>query len=279
MLQKIKAFFDSIIFSKKELQGSIVLVVILGLVLVVPPLYRTVTPYEDEVAEKDALLLDSIVRELTLQQNQGNDSTLVINPNDLTFKEWVDLGASDFIASAILKEKERNGSFKCLDQILVVNGVQESHLSDYFQYFSLPDKCPKRKPKHKISFEINTVSKAELEQLGITGKIANRVLKYRKALGGFYSIDQVKEVYNISDSDFTKIKNSASIDKSKVDKIKINEISYFNLRAHPYISNKLASKITNYRNKIEKYSSYTDLEKVHGMTPEILSKLKPYIQL
>ena len=68
MLNKIKRFFDSITFSKNDLRGSVVLVIILGVVLVVPPIYRTITPIEDELAASDAAILDSLVRELTIQQ-------------------------------------------------------------------------------------------------------------------------------------------------------------------------------------------------------------------
>lgn len=279
MLNKIKTFFDSITFSKNDLRGSVVLVIILGVVLVVPPIYRTITPIEDELAARDAAILDSLVRELTIQQKTQGDSIITIDPNQLTFDDWVGLGASDFEANSLLKYKKRNGDFKCLEEILEVNGIKESHVSSYFQYFGLPEKCRSRKGSNGIKFELNTVSKAELEQLGINTKMVNRILKYRKLLGGFYSKKQLEEVYEISQSDLEKVKRSGSLDPSKVKKIEINEVSYFNLRKHPYVSGKLASKITNYRKKKKGYKSLIELKEVHGMTEEVYNKLVPYLNI
>jgi len=57
--------------------------------------------------------------------------------------------------------------------------------------------------------ELNSADSTELVQLtGIGSVFANRILKYRELLGGFYSTAQLLEVYNFHVETFKKIENN-----------------------------------------------------------------------
>src|SRR5690606_34679204 len=74
-------------------------------------------------------------------------------------------------------------------------------------------------------FDINLATADELIQIrGIGEGFSNRILKYRNTLGGFYSLDQVKNTYGLPDSTFLELKKYAFI-KSPPERIKINSIS------------------------------------------------------
>ena len=59
------------------------------------------------------------------------------------------------------------------------------------------------------------VNKATLEELqmvrGIGPALAERIVSYREANGGFKSLDQLKEVRGIGDLKFEKIKNQITL--------------------------------------------------------------------
>ena len=64
---------------------------------------------------------------------------------------------------------------------------------------------------HKIN--INTADKKELMLIsGIGEKYAERIIELREKLGGFTSIEQLKEVKGIGDKTFEKIKNYVTIE-------------------------------------------------------------------
>ncbi len=63
--------------------------------------------------------------------------------------------------------------------------------------------------------ELNTVTAEELETAaGIGPTIAQRVVKYRRLIGGFKRVDQLKEVYGISDQMFENLRPRLYIRKA-----------------------------------------------------------------
>ena len=276
-MKRLNKFLKSFTYNQSELKGSLILIVFLSCVLLIPLIYRKITPFDGEISSQDVEVLDSLVARLTLEKNYINDSISQINPNDLSHEEWMKLGASDFLASSIIKKRIYLSSFSCLDEITSIKGVKHSPCFLYFKHFILPNQCTSSISNSSISFRINSISSEQLEEIGVSWKIANRLLKYRKVLGGFCSFQQLKEVYGLSISDYNKIKRRSTLDISKVKKILVNQGSYYMLRRHPYISKQLASKIINYRKKIGSYKNEKDLKRVYGMTEENFKQLRPYI--
>jgi competence ComEA-like helix-hairpin-helix protein len=85
------------------------------------------------------------------------------------------------------------------------------------------------------------------------------------------------EFYGIDSEKYKEIKDQLTIDKNKVVKININNISFPSLRQFPYLSYKQASAIIQYRNEHGKYASIDDIRNVAIITPEILTKIAPYL--
>jgi len=86
-----------------------------------------------------------------------------------------------------------------------------------------------------------------MELRGIGPVLASRIIKYRTLLGGYYSVDQLKEVYGISDSLFQSIKNNVLVEPAQISRISINEASEGQLSRHPYIGRYRARAIVSYR--------------------------------
>ena len=57
----------------------------------------------------------------------------------------------------------------------------------------------------------------------------------RIGLGAFVDVEQIEEIYSLSDSTFQKIKPYLKLSKGSIKKININTANESELRQHPYI--------------------------------------------
>ncbi|HEY4876127.1 MAG TPA: helix-hairpin-helix domain-containing protein [Puia sp.] len=63
-----------------------------------------------------------------------------------------------------------------------------------------------KKGKTYSTIDINAADTSAFSTLpGIGSKLSNRIITFRERLGGFYSTNQVAEIYGLSDSTFLKI--------------------------------------------------------------------------
>jgi competence ComEA-like helix-hairpin-helix protein len=140
-----------------------------------------------------------------------------------------------------------------------------------------------QKAEKKEAPKIISINKADLAEWkslrGIGEVLASRIIKYKEKLGGFYSKDQLKEVYGISDSLFRSISPYLKADYLNVRKINPNEAELSALQQHPYISPTLSKQIVSYRSKVKKFETVEDMRALYNMNDSIFQKLKPYISM
>ena len=133
--------------------------------------------------------------------------------------------------------------------------------------------------KSNTIIEINSAGIEEFESLpGIGIKLAERIIKYRDKLGGFYDISQVAETFGIQDSVFQKFKGLLKCDR-KVRKIPINHLTLKELSEHPYFRGKLSTLLVNYRQEHGPFTTMEDLSKIPMINDQVLGKIRPYISL
>lgn len=131
--------------------------------------------------------------------------------------------------------------------------------------------------KERISLDLNAADTNAIDQLkGMSRSMARRVCKYRERLGGFISIDQLKEVWGMDSASYDVLKQTGMLQK-KVKKININTSDVNTLGAHPYIGYGMAKLIVNYRVQHGDYSKIEDLYEIHVMNADIFSKIEAYI--
>ena len=134
--------------------------------------------------------------------------------------------------------------------------------------------------KQPLLIEINSADTSDFELLPKIGPFfAKRIYKYRSLLGGFFSKQQLLEVYGLDTSRFNSFQQFTYVDVSEIKKININENSAFDLAKHPYISNKIAKSIVNYKKQHGKYQSVSDLKKLHLIDTLKFRKIAPYISV
>jgi competence protein ComEA len=226
------------------------------------------------------------------------------DPNTISEKEWAKLGVSPKTIATIEKYKAKGGIFRKPEDILRIYGLPEDLKSRFLPYVRIRQPAGtdsgryKREPldrkeplggKESLgrdfksvstvqSLDINHADSASWEKLpGIGGKLASRIIKFRDRLGGFYSIEQVGEVYGLQDSVFTKIRPMLLLGAAQLARININHVDENTLGHHPYIQKKIAHAIVQYRGQHGNFEKPEDLLNLALISGQHLEKLKPYL--
>lgn len=128
------------------------------------------------------------------------------------------------------------------------------------------------------TISLNETDTSEWKKLpGIGSVYASRIVKYRNLLGGFASVEQLREVYGISNELYAQISPYISED-DHFQRIEINKRSLDELRTHPYINYKQAKVITDLRRRKGDIRSVRELEMLDEFTTEDLLRLEPYLE-
>ncbi len=133
--------------------------------------------------------------------------------------------------------------------------------------------------KQRALLNINTCDSASLEALrGIGPVLSARIVKYRNLLGGYSSIEQLREVYGLSDDTFKLIAPKIFADSTEVRKIKINSADYKGLIRLPYFDRYEVATILKYRELKGRIKNIDDLIDNKIITTEKAVKIKPYLE-
>jgi competence ComEA-like helix-hairpin-helix protein len=215
------------------------------------------------------------------------------DPNIIDVAGWMRLGLTEKQATVIQNYKLKGGKFRKAEdikKIFVLSDEKKEELLPYVQIgvaeapqtFKSDAKVIEAKyseEKSKFYIDINTADSAQFERLyGIGPKLASRIVQYREALGGFYAVSQVGEVYGLSDSTYQSIRQFLRISRVPIRKLPINSSDYNMLKKHPY-TRALAYRIVKYRESNTSFKSLDHICRVPDMTEDICLKIQRYIVL
>jgi len=215
------------------------------------------------------------------------------DPNTLSTEGWIKLGVKAGTAATISKYVSKGGKFRKPDDLLKIYSLSPGLANELMPYVRIEGEIEERKvyskplsdkldrpPPVKSLVDINLADSITLVGLnGIGPTLASRILKFRDRLGGFYSTDQLAEVYGLKDSSFQKLLPQVGLTTFPLKKININTADKATLGKHPYIGYKLAAMILHYREEHGNFSSVDDLLKIELVTEAILKKTSPYLVL
>lgn len=138
---------------------------------------------------------------------------------------------------------------------------------------------PKISRSPELQIELNKASASDFESLpGIGQVLSNRIVKYRDLLGGFVSIEQLKEVYGVKPEIVDSIRSLLSVDNRNVRKIDFNFLTVEELAKHPYINYKEARKIVDFRSKNGYISNKDRLLADSVLEEDRYQKVVPYLK-
>jgi DNA uptake protein ComE-like DNA-binding protein len=197
--------------------------------------------------------------------------------------------------------RERRSTFILLNIIVVILGVRyfypsedgsieiipielmermnDSNLIEQESPAVLGQKASKSSLSKKPVVDLNNCDTASLVPLpGIGPVLSSRIVRYRNLLGGFVTVDQLREVYGLSEETFAMISTMVKADSLVIRKILINEWDFKQLIRHPYFQRSEVSAILKYRELKGRITSFDVLLENNLISAETGKKIRPYLE-
>lgn len=234
------------------------------------------------------------------QAQQGTDDIkktvtyFEFDPNNLPAARWRKLGLSDAQIRVIHNYESKGGYFRVPEDIKKLYSLSDHDVNRLLPYVKIDNqKSILTRVESKNQFvnsespisryadlmiELNTADSLALIALrGIGPVYSSRIVKYRELLGGYYELEQLKEVYGLPIETVEHISKHLFIDPESISKIKINTLDAGAISKHPYISYKQAKTIVNYRKQHGHFSSIEDLKKILSLQEPFFRKIEIYL--
>lgn len=125
---------------------------------------------------------------------------------------------------------------------------------------------------------LNTADSVSLLSLpGIGPVFAGRIVKYRRLLGGFYSPDQLREVYGMKEETIEQITPFLLMDSLEQVKLHVNTFSFRDLLRHPYLEYEDVKALVSYIDLEGAIDSMGELRDNNLLPEAILDRIEPYL--
>lgn len=210
------------------------------------------------------------------------------DPNTLDSAGFVMLGLKPYVASNILKYRKKGGFFGTPEAFSKVYGIKADKFAELEPYISIAGKKAVKtdsiksgkttQKQENILVDLNTADTTELMKVrGIGRGYAKGIVRFRNQTGGFVQIEQLREVFGMTDDNYNKIKPCCTLGSTPVRQINVNTASVERLNAHPYLDFYESKAIYEYRRKKGKIKSQNELQRIDGLSSETIGKISPYL--
>ncbi|HKK41922.1 MAG TPA: helix-hairpin-helix domain-containing protein [Bacteroidales bacterium] len=278
-----KPLVDLLGYSRRERRASLILIII---ILAVSSAKYLFPAQRVEVKDlTDEYFPDGM--ENTTGGNQGMDTyDTIFDPNTASYKELVAAGLGDRQARTLISYRNSGARFRGKKDIAKVYGISEEKADSLEPYIKIRDAGKaeegggiNRQAKRVVKpVELNSCDSSVLEMLpGIGPVLAARIIKFRKLLGGFYSVEQVREVYGLPAETYERISGMLFADTSFIERIRINRADYRDLSRIIYLDRYEINAILKYRSLMDSIGTMDELVDNKIIPGEKAFKVRHYL--
>lgn len=288
-----RAFFG---ISTREANGLIILLPVLVASVFVIPVYHQWQSRQPFDFSDNQRRLDSLLATWPVQTDSvisiKKEARFAFDPNTVTLLQLDSLGFPNYLAQRIQNYRSKNGKFRIKTDLLKMYGMDSAFYRQLEPYIILPDKVAynsteKETPRVVATepkpdrFDINAADTTQLTKIyGIGNKLSARIINYRNKLGGFVSMNQLKEVYGLDSTVISRLEKKYFVDAGfQPRKIILNQATEKELGSHPYIKYPLAKAIATYRFQHGNFNTIEDVKKIALIDETFYSKILPYLSL
>lgn len=111
---------------------------------------------------------------------------------------------------------------------------------------------------------------------GIGPGFAKRILKFKEQLGGFYQVNQLKEVYGMDTIWVERYRNRFHLGTGVYRKLQVNRLLWQEFR-HPYLPYAQAKLFLNYRKQHGVVRDFDELSQIKLLDLRAWERLRPYL--
>jgi competence protein ComEA len=301
---------DYFYFTKSERNGIIVLIAVIAVIIAYPyindyfrePSLYDYSGFKSKVEEYNRVLAEYHAARDEFRKNREAEALRTtrvplalkmqnFNPNDADEEDFTEMGFPNRLISNILNYRKAGGTFKYREDFKRIYGVSDDFYKMVYDFIELPVKAesipiatakvsPSRTGFHRseILLELNKSDTIEMQQIsGIGSAFSRRITRYRDMLGGYYSIEQLREVYGMDSTRFEQIREKFFIDSLDLKKLYINTDDFATLVKHPYLNRNQVNSILQMRQQHGPYKTIEEIKRSVLISEEDFRKLAPYL--
>jgi competence protein ComEA len=273
-------------YSRRERRSTLILLVILLIVIGIGYLIPS-NDYEPEDLSSLLTVSDSL---------KGNNPVIssdtsihfIFDPNSASFDTLINLGLSEKQARTIISYRNKGGRFNKPDDLKKIYGIDEMTSARLIPLINIQKSARVTRSFHvdssffrksKVMIDLNRTDSAALVKLpGLGPVLSSRIIKYRKILGGYVSVEQLKEVYGLQEATYNILAGKVYADSSFIKRVDINMASLKELSRHPYLDKYDIQAILKYRELKGIISNADELIDNKVLTPQKTKKISPYLK-
>ena len=216
------------------------------------------------------------------------------DPNTADSSQLLALGLRPWQVRNIYKYRAKGGVYRQPNDFARLYGLTRKdflrllpHIkisSDYLPASTLAESPPAftqdtlKYPRKIQPLERVDLNKADTTQLrhvpGIGSYFARQIVNYRRHLGGFHSIQQLREIEDFPEKSLSYF----ILPDDDVARLDINTATLSQLSRHPYITYTQARDIVDYRRLRGPIHTLDDLRLLKSFTPQTLRRVEPYLK-
>ena len=211
------------------------------------------------------------------------------DPNLADSIELLDLGLSPYVARNVLRYREKGGRFRTPESFARIYGLTEEQFETLRPYIRISESFRQKTdtstyvrrdtfavvykyPKGTL-VDVGVADTTELKKIpGIGSGISKAIVGYRNRLGGFYSLEQLREVRFVTPEMMEWFK----LDSISIRPLPVNRAGLDRLRNHPYLNFYQAKVILEHRKKHGEIKSLSQLSLYEEFTEKDLKRLSAY---
>lgn len=131
------------------------------------------------------------------------------------------------------------------------------------------------------SINLNKADSAMLDQVpGIGPVLSKRIIRYRKMLGFYTSVDQLENVYGLTEVNFERMKAYLTVGElESYPRRNLNEAFSRSLALYPFMDQALAEELIAYRRELGRFDTWEEVSQMPGLTEKALEGLRLYYHL
>lgn len=243
---------------------------------------------------------DKYAKENAFKEEARTITLFKFDPNLSNTEDLQKLGIAPWLGERIVNYRNKGGKFRKKEDlkkiysfpialyeklepyiVLTNSSVLQSNVNstkvELVTEKNLPTANVTKENFKPVSFDLNRADTNDLKKLkGIASKRAIRIIQEREKLGGFYSIEQVRNIWGLDSISVDELLKYGTVRNPQLRKIKINEVTLEEFK-HPYLRPYIAKAIIAYRQQHGNFSSRKDLENIKLLDEQTLNKLLPYL--
>ena len=234
--------------------------------------YYNVAPYITIESQSEVERFSSSTRKLNLKPFEINTVTQT-ELESFNIKEWQ--------AKRIITFREKVHPFKAKEELYKVYGFDSAFVKELLPFVMIDEvEEEDDSPTEIIMVELNRADSLQLLSIkGIGPTFSKRILEHREKLGGFYSKEQLLEVYGMDAERLAQIDEWITIDENQIRKLNVNEATFKELLRHPYIEYNMVKSIVNFREQVRPFKNVGELKNLEFFNQKKVERLKPYLKV